>query len=355
MVVKKLRVHHENSELKVEYETEDGLEVLKFQLFSLTQVPPDEQKILGGEDDRLISHDSDLLSQNLLRLIHIHHKSDEEFARMLQAEEALMLQQQLLAVSADNDQFQHRLGPYVNQILMYEDPHRQEAARRTLHVEKLEEKALVALAKDGNFNPSKSELDHAFLLQLLFWFKQTFKWVNSPSCEGCGNETSNRGMGVANSSETAYGASRVELYGCNVCSRTTRFPRYNDPLKLLETKKGRCGEWANCFSLYCRSFGYETRLVVFADSKLRDLPIYSFWQFLRHSLAKCWAIRVLPICPTKFNANEISCRARLKDSSNLDRCNNNVDCKRFNISVTLVNPSSKLFAFIPSYEDSNFL
>ncbi|GJU09724.1 peptide-N(4)-(N-acetyl-beta-glucosaminyl) asparagine amidase [Tanacetum coccineum] len=236
MVVKKLRVHHENSELKVEYETEDGLE------------------ILGGEDDRLISHDSDLLSHNHLRLIHNNNNnSDEEFARMLQAEEeeeALMLQQ--LAVSADNDQFQHTLGPYVNQILMYEDPHRQEAARRTLPVEKLEEKALVALAKEGNFNPSKSELDHAFLLQLLFWFNRHLS---------CGNETSNRGMGVANSSETAYGASRVELYGCNVCSRTTRFPRYNDPIKLLETKKGRCGEWANCFSLYCRSFGYETRLV----------------------------------------------------------------------------------------------
>ncbi|CAI9298302.1 unnamed protein product [Lactuca saligna] len=31
---------------------------------------------------------------------------------------------------------------------------------------------------------------------------------------------------------------------------------------LLETKKSRCGEWANCFSLYCRSFGYETRLIL---------------------------------------------------------------------------------------------
>ncbi|XP_076928523.1 peptide-N(4)-(N-acetyl-beta-glucosaminyl)asparagine amidase-like, partial [Bidens hawaiensis] len=144
----------------------------------------------------------------------------------------------------------------------YEDAHRQEAARKTVPVEKLEEKALVALAKEGNLNPSKPEVDHAFLLQLLFWFKQTFKWVNSPPCESCGNETTIQGMGVAYSSELAYGASRVEVYRCNVCSRTTRFPRYNDPLKLLETKKGRCGEWANCFSLYCRSFGYDTRLIL---------------------------------------------------------------------------------------------
>ncbi|PWA80807.1 peptide-N-glycanase 1 [Artemisia annua] len=269
MVVKNLRVHHENSELEIEYDTEDGFEVLKFQLFSLTQVPPDQQKILGGEDDRVVCNDSDLIDiSNTLRLIDINNndndemaKLDEEFARMLQAEEeALMLQQ--FAVTADNGQFEQRVRPYVHQVLMYEDPHRQEAARKSVPVENLEEKALVALAKEGNFNPSKSELEHAFLLQLLFWFKQTFKWVNSPSCEGCGNETSNQGMGVANSSEIAYGASRVELYRCNVCSRTTRFPRYNDPIKLLETKKGRCGEWANCFSLYCRSFGYETRLIL---------------------------------------------------------------------------------------------
>ncbi|KAL0455284.1 UNVERIFIED_CONTAM: Peptide-N(4)-(N-acetyl-beta-glucosaminyl)asparagine amidase [Sesamum latifolium] len=49
---------------------------------------------------------------------------------------------------------------------------------------------------------------------------------------------------------------------CKTCSNVTRFPRYNDPLKLLETRKGRCGEWANCFTLYCRAFGYESRLIL---------------------------------------------------------------------------------------------
>nr|GMC80477.1 Peptide-N(4)-(N-acetyl-beta-glucosaminyl) asparagine amidase [Ipomoea batatas] len=65
---------------------------------------------------------------------------------------------------------------------------------------------------EGNFEPTKNEQDHAFLLQLLFWFKQSFRWVNAPPCDSCGNETRNEGMGTANPSELQYGASRVELY-----------------------------------------------------------------------------------------------------------------------------------------------
>ncbi|OMO96376.1 Transglutaminase-like protein [Corchorus olitorius] len=285
MVARKFLVRHDDSTFTVDYDTDDGFEVFQFQLFSVTSVPPDEQKIVGEDNDRIVSDDSDLATiSEKLRLVSLAGEeegkpekqeettsnsggaettlmSDEELARMLQAEEEALMRQQYVA-GQNSGQFEEKIRPYISQVLMYEDPVRQEAARKTVPIDTLEEKALVSLAKEGNCKPSKIEQDHAFLLQLLFWFKKSFSWVNAPPCEGCGNETTGQGMGNALSSEIQYGATRVELYRCNICSRVTRFPRYNDPLKLVETRKGRCGEWANCFTLYCRAFGYESRLVV---------------------------------------------------------------------------------------------
>ncbi|KAK8947343.1 Peptide-N(4)-(N-acetyl-beta-glucosaminyl)asparagine amidase [Platanthera zijinensis] len=275
MVRRLFVIHHSGTEFTVDYDTDDGLEVLKFQIFSLTSVPPDEQKLFARGSDLVITDGCDLvsISDEILLLftedggeakpesILQPEQSDEELARMLQAEEEALFFQQL-QVSESREEFEKRVRPYMQRVLLYEDPVRQEAACKSVPVEELQEKALISLAKEGNFKPSKDEVDHTFLLQLLFWFKQSFSWVNSPLCNNCGRATNNIGMGVPLPTEDKFGASRVELYRCNYCSSITRFPRYNDPLKLLETRKGRCGEWANCFTLYCRAFGYEARLIL---------------------------------------------------------------------------------------------
>lgn len=53
------------------------------------------------------------------------------------------------------------------------------------------------------------------------------------------------------------------MYTCTQqgCTGLVEFPRFNHPRNLLRSRSGRCGEWANCFTLLCRALGYDTRYV----------------------------------------------------------------------------------------------
>lgn len=52
------------------------------------------------------------------------------------------------------------------------------------------------------------------------------------------------------------------MHKCDACQTYTSFPRYSDLNVLLETRKGRCGEWGNTFTLICTAMGWDSRLVV---------------------------------------------------------------------------------------------
>ncbi|KAI2498344.1 Transglutaminase protease [Fragilaria crotonensis] len=91
-------------------------------------------------------------------------------------------------------------------------------------------------------------------------------WVNTPPCETCGAGADEiepkEPRGPTTEEEREGQADRVEVYQCKRCAAITTFPRYNSVRKLLETRKGRCGEYANLFGLYCRAAGFETRYVM---------------------------------------------------------------------------------------------
>jgi peptide-N4-(N-acetyl-beta-glucosaminyl)asparagine amidase len=109
----------------------------------------------------------------------------------------------------------------------------------------------------------KIPFQHALSKSLLKWFKEDFfTWVNTLPCSSCGKETENVGAGIPSEDDLLHGGKRVELHKCKTCSIITRFPRYNNAEKLMETRKGRCGEWANCFTMICRVMGLETRYVL---------------------------------------------------------------------------------------------
>eukprot|EP00963_Diacronema_lutheri_P011499 scaffold1401_cov330-Pavlova_lutheri.AAC.87 len=104
--------------------------------------------------------------------------------------------------------------------------------------------------------------EEALLRQLLAWFKREFfAWIDRPRCDACQAPTNVLGIATPTAEEARRGASRTEAYVCVRCSKQVRFPRYTDAETLLQTRKGRCGEWAQAFALCCRSLGYETRWV----------------------------------------------------------------------------------------------
>jgi peptide-N4-(N-acetyl-beta-glucosaminyl)asparagine amidase len=106
------------------------------------------------------------------------------------------------------------------------------------------------------------------IMELLDWFKNDFfSWYdhavcNNESCCKFGEAMSERGSGQPTIGDMMFGASRVETYKCQSCGSSERFPRFNHPLKLLETRKGRCGEWANMLTCILTVYGFDCRLVL---------------------------------------------------------------------------------------------
>ena len=104
----------------------------------------------------------------------------------------------------------------------------------------------------------------ALLVQLTRWFKRDFfKWVNKAPCSSCSSDDTELrgGDGPRSPAEVVGGAGSVEVYGCRSCGAITRFPRFNNPVTLLDWKQGRCGEWANCFTLIALAAGFDARHV----------------------------------------------------------------------------------------------
>ena len=118
---------------------------------------------------------------------------------------------------------------------------------------------------NGNGNScAPLQEEDALAMELLSWFKlRFFSWVDQAPCSKCASvETHFLSYDAPTAEEVVHRATRTEVYCCRPCGTITRFPRYNDPLKLLETRRGRCGEWANCFALMCRAAGLDVRLVL---------------------------------------------------------------------------------------------
>ncbi|XP_067147593.1 peptide-N(4)-(N-acetyl-beta-glucosaminyl)asparagine amidase isoform X2 [Apteryx mantelli] len=148
-------------------------------------------------------------------------------------------------------------------VLVYENPPLQQKALASIPLQELKGKAQKKLAQATILDKGAHVNEEDFLLlELLNWFKNDFfHWVNNLPCSRCGGQTEPKDNLSPTDDDLRWNASRVENHYCNQCQFSNRFPRYYNPEKLLETRRGRCGEWANCFTLCCRAVGFEARYV----------------------------------------------------------------------------------------------
>jgi len=169
-------------------------------------------------------------------------------------------------VLAREHEFHQKLLASIHHMKSYEDPEAQAAACAVMPVDAFKQRAKQKLDKAKESDPGlpDSLLRDLLLLEFKEWFKTDFfKWVDAPKCDRCGGDTTSQGIMAPTQQERFDGAARVEGYQCMKCGIPVRFPRYHaKPAKLLETRRGRCGEWANCFVLCCRALGFDTRHVL---------------------------------------------------------------------------------------------
>jgi peptide-N4-(N-acetyl-beta-glucosaminyl)asparagine amidase len=154
-----------------------------------------------------------------------------------------------------------RMHPFLNQIpsliqtvSKFEDPMARDTVLGTIDLETIYAGVDKRMKNDDDYT-------RCLIKEVLHWFKHDFfRWVNEPDVpEGYGKPRLIR-MEQGNSEEMKDGALRVEVYQCEN-GQLIRFPRYNNPVKLLKTRQGRCGEWANCFCLIMRALGFKVRYV----------------------------------------------------------------------------------------------
>ncbi|CAG9766301.1 unnamed protein product [Ceutorhynchus assimilis] len=163
--------------------------------------------------------------------------------------------------------FFHHIEVQFHSALRYNNKAVQLRAKNLIPIERLEQNATERFrliqehVKKNKLEEPNISIQDMMIIELLQWFKTDFfVWVDSPVCENCFDTTQFSHMSTDR--DLLVHTDRVEMHKCKSCSHLTPFPRYNDLNILLETRKGRCGEWANTFTLFCKAMDWDARLVL---------------------------------------------------------------------------------------------
>jgi peptide-N4-(N-acetyl-beta-glucosaminyl)asparagine amidase len=145
----------------------------------------------------------------------------------------------------------------LQRVMMYNHP---DVKNKVLSILPLDELKVQA---EENSNKTNLHPRDELVKSLLHWFKyKFFSWCNKARCPVCKNESDAKvGTETPSAEESQWLASRTEVFKCTRCNTINRFPRYNNPSKLCDTKTGRCGEYANLFGCILSNLDFEVRFI----------------------------------------------------------------------------------------------
>ncbi|KAL5289979.1 NGLY1 family protein [Megaselia abdita] len=157
--------------------------------------------------------------------------------------------------------FLQNLENLSDHVMQYEDHSLKEYAKKIIPIEELTSKAAEKLFQiqesiaNGKTTSKEPCIRDLLLVELSNWFNEDFfQWVNTVECKVCGK------VDYSEKSQRFENGNRVEVAFC--CGTETKFVRFNDIADLLISRKGRCGEFANCFTFLCRALDYKARWVM---------------------------------------------------------------------------------------------
>ncbi|ODV82226.1 uncharacterized protein CANTADRAFT_4253 [Suhomyces tanzawaensis NRRL Y-17324] len=160
-------------------------------------------------------------------------------------------QRSLRARSHHDKSFMQSLLRLSSVLLQYKSPQATDAVLDAIDLASVY--AGVERRESSAGSDSSLQYDDFLVQELLHYFKHSFfRWVTKPQCPQCqasGDNIVGAGARPFSASHNPDQVSVVEMYHCTTCSLPVEFARINNPLSLLRTREGRCGEWVNCFLL----------------------------------------------------------------------------------------------------------
>jgi hypothetical protein len=192
--------------------------------------------------------------------VNLGDKNTQEALKLLWKNELLLVQDRmhLDMIFAFNDSFVENCRSHVRRIENQRDP----AINDSILLDFLTEQNIRNKTLSHFLRRPDQSFESTLLIlkEFSLWFKEEFPYYYN-KCFNCSEAGTFLGICSSSDFERSFKSNVTEMYCCPKCLNVYRFPRFNNMLKVLETRRGRCGEYSILFQRMLRLLGYQTRWI----------------------------------------------------------------------------------------------